>query len=142
VRSGGGRFGRALRRFGAALWRALGRRAASFSWALRGIGSVLASEPNARIEAVLAAAAALLGLWLGLPARDWALLSLACAALLAAESFNTAVERLVDRIAPGRDPGLARIKDLAAGAVLLIALAAAAVLMVVLAPPLWARLGG
>lgn len=135
---GGGRLGRALRRIGPAL----GRRAASFGWALRGIGSVLASEPNARIQAALAAAAALLGLWLGLPGRDWALLSLACAALLAAESFNTAMERLVDRVAPGRDPGFGRIKDLSAGAVLLIALAAAAVLVVVLAPPLRARLCG
>jgi len=139
--TGGGLVG-ALRRFCAALWRALWRRAASFGWALRGIGSVLASEPNARIEAALAAAAALLGLWLGLPARDWALLFLACAALLAAESFNTAVERLVDRIAPGRDAELGRIKDLAAGAVLLIALGAAAVLIAVLAPPLRARFCG
>lgn len=46
------------------------------------------------------------------------------AIVLAAEAFNTAVEKLLDHIAPGPHHQVARIKDILAAAVFIICLAA------------------
>lgn len=118
-----------LRRFG----RALG-----YAWA--GIVRLFATQRNAQIHALAALLVTGLGLWLGLPARDWALLVLTMGMVMAAEGFNSAIEAAIDRIGPERHPLSGRAKDLAAGAVLLTALAAALVGLLILGPPLLARL--
>jgi diacylglycerol kinase len=111
----------------------------SFADAARGLGG-LAREPNARVQLAVAAAVAGLALWLGLPARDWALLALAVGLVLSAEAMNTALEALSDRVAPEPHPLVGKAKDVAAGSVLIAALAAAALGLLVLGPPLWTRL--
>ena len=60
-----------------------------------------------------------LGLWVGIGPSDWALLSIAIAAVWIAEAFNTALEFLSDAACPGRNPLVGRAKDVAAGAVIL-----------------------
>lgn len=60
-----------------------------------------------------------LGLWLGIPARDHALLWLATSLVLFAETVNTGIERTVDRVGPERHVLSGLAKDLAAGAVFL-----------------------
>ena len=52
------------------------------------------------------------------------------------EAINTAVEELCDRVSPGYDPAIGRIKDLAAGAVLVSACAAAIIGALTFLPPL------
>ena len=47
--------------------------------------------------------------------------------VLAAEGFNTAIERLVDLVSPDFHPIAGDVKDVAAGAVLICAIAAAIV---------------
>jgi diacylglycerol kinase len=58
------------------------------------------------------------------------------------EVINTAVEELVDLLHPGKSPAAGRVKDLAAGAVLLAAIGAAVAGVLILGPPLWVRLFG
>jgi len=116
-----------------------GFRLASFADAGRGIRALLA-EPNARVQLTVTFAVVALGLWLGLGARDWALLTLAIALVLGAEAMNTALEALADRVAPDRHPLVAKAKDVAAGGVLIASLAAAVLGLLVLGPPLLARL--
>ena len=115
-------------------------RLASFGFAFAGVVHMLRSQPNAWIH--LAATAAALGLagWLGLPARDWALLFAAIGMVLCAEALNTALEALADEVSQELRSGIRRAKDAAAGGVLLAALAAAAIGFSVLGPPLWAAL--
>jgi diacylglycerol kinase len=82
------------------------------------------------------------GVWLGLSARDWAVVALTVGVVLAAEGFNTALEALTDLVSPENHP-LARVaKDVAAAAVTLTAIAAVVVGLLLLGPPLWARLFG
>lgn len=120
----------------------LGRRAASFGHAFRGVARLVASEANARIHLSIAAAVVALGWLLGLPKGDWALLLLAIAAVLAAEAFNSALETLADRVTREPDEAIGHAKDLAAGAVLFTALGAAGVGLLVLGPPLLRLLAG
>ncbi len=114
----------------------------SFRHAFRGVAAMLREEVNPRIHAAATVAVVALGLWLGLPARDWALLVLAIGAVWSAEAANRALELLADRVAPDPHPLVGLAKDTAAGAVLLAALAAAGVGGLVLGAPLGGRFFG
>jgi diacylglycerol kinase (ATP) len=54
--------------------------------------------------------------------------------VLAAEAFNTAIERLVNLVAPDYHPIAGDVKDVAAGAVLICAIVAAIIGMIVFLP--------
>ena len=115
-------------------------RIAAFGHAFRGWGVVLQTQQNAWIHSFIALAVIVVGLWLGLPARDWAVLVLTIAMVFTAEFINTAIEAVVDLAMPMQHP-LAKVgKDVGAGAVLIAALAAVIVGLLILGPPLWARL--
>ena len=115
-------------------------RIAAFGHAFRGWSYVLKTQHNAWIHSVVATVVIALGLWLGVPPRDWAVLILAIAMVFTAEFINTAIEAVVDLASPVHHP-LAKVgKDVGAGAVLVSALAAAWIGLLILGPPLWARL--
>ena len=115
-------------------------RVASFGHAVRGWHYVLRTQMNVWIHSAVAAVVFVLGLWLHLPARDWAVIILTTAVVFAAEFMNTAIEAVVDLASPDTHP-LAKIgKDVGAAAVLVAALAAILIGLLILGPPLWARL--
>ena len=112
----------------------------SFKYAFSGMWHVLRTQRNARIHLSLALVVIVLGLWLGLSRIEWAIIVLTIGLVLAAESFNTVAEAAVDLATAEYHP-LAKIaKDVAAGAVLLMAITAVVVGILILGPPLWAAL--
>ncbi len=112
----------------------------SFRHALRGWHYVLRTQKNAWIHSAVAAVVFVLGLWLHLPPRDWAVIILTTAVVFAAEFMNTAIETVIDLASPEPHP-LAKIgKDVGAAAVLVAALAAILIGLLLLGPPLWAQL--
>lgn len=112
----------------------------SFQHAVHGWWHVLKTQQNAWIHSVVAAIVVIVGLWLGLSARDWAVIVLTIAMVFTAEFINTAIEAVVDLASPVHHP-LAKVgKDVGAGAVLVAAVAAVLVGLLILGPPLWARL--
>lgn len=115
-------------------------RARSFGYAFQGWAHVLRTQRNAWIHSLIASLVVLVGLWLGLETRDWAILVLTIAMVFTAEFINTAIEAVVDLASPAHHP-LARVgKDVGAGAVLVAALAAVLVGLLILGPPLWTKL--
>lgn len=112
----------------------------SFSHAGRGLRVLFVSEHNARLHAVAAILAVALSLWLELSRTEWALILFAIGGVIAAEAFNTAVESIVDLVSPEHHPLAGRAKDVAAGAVLAVAIGACAVGLLVWGPRLVARL--
>jgi diacylglycerol kinase len=109
----------------------------SFRDAFRGIGSVVGSQRNARIQYAVGIVTVIAAGVFRLPPRDWAVLALTIAVVLAAEAVNTALEAVVDMISPEFSERARIAKDAAAGAVLLAALGAVAVGLLILGPPLW-----
>jgi undecaprenol kinase len=95
--------------------------------ALQGLAHALRAEASLRLQALAAAAAAVTLLLLRPAAVWWALVLLAATAVLAAELFNTAIEQLADELCPHDSPGIRRLKDCAAAAVLVSVLGALAV---------------
>lgn len=112
----------------------------AFGHAFRGWRHVLKTQHNAWIHSIVATLVIAMGLWLGLPLRDWAVIVLTIAMVFTAEFINTAIEAVVDLASPVHHP-LAKVgKDVGAGAVLISAISAALVGLLILGPPLWARL--
>lgn len=115
-------------------------RIAAFRHAFRGWGYVLKTQQNAWIHSVVATVVIVLGLWVNLQARDWAVLVLTIAMVFTAEFINTAIEAVVDLASPVHHPLAKTGKDVGAAAVLVASLAAAVIGLLILGPPLWSKI--
>ena len=102
----------------------MNRLTGSFRNAFRGIGTVLRSEPNARIHLVATGAVVAAGIFFRCTAGEWAVLAVATAAVWTAELLNTSIEKSMDLLHPDQHPLVKNIKDMAAGAVLIAAIGA------------------
>jgi diacylglycerol kinase len=98
------------------------------------------TQRNARIHALIAAAACGVGAWVGISRVEWAVIVFTIALVLILEGLNTAVEAAIDLASPKFHPLAKAAKDLAAGMVLIAALASIGVGLLILGPPLWAKL--
>jgi diacylglycerol kinase len=112
----------------------------SFKCAFSGVSHVLRTQRNARIHLSVALVVIVVGLWLGLSRTEWAIIALTIGSVLAAESLNTVAEAAVDLATAEYHPLAKVAKDVAAGAVLLMAITAVIVGMLILGPPLWGAL--
>jgi undecaprenol kinase len=110
---------------------------ARLKFALAGLSFALRSERSLRVQLAAFGAALIALLWLRPGALWWALVVLASAAVLAAELFNTAIERLADELHPQHGPGIRLVKDCAAAGVLIAVLGALGVAVAFAAHLLW-----
>ncbi len=110
----------------------------SFRFAIGGLGHLLGTQRNFRIEVGCGALAVLAGLAAGLERWEWIALVLTIALVLILEAVNTSIEDAVTLASPGRDVIAGRAKDVSAAAVLVAACASVAVGGILFLP----RLGG
>lgn len=115
----------------------LRKRLKSFAYAFNGIRLLVMREPNARIHCFAALCVVLLGWLLRLSRGEWVCIAVAIGMVLAAEAFNSSVEALADAVSPEYNEAVGRAKDLAAGAVLILAFAAAVVGLLIFIPKLF-----
>ena len=88
---------------------------------------------------VISIAVVIVGFWLSLEPRDWAMIVFAIALVWISEFLNTALEAVVDLASPQHHQ-LARVgKDVGAAAVLIAAIASALIGFLILGPLLWLR---
>ncbi len=106
----------------------------SFAFALAGLGTLLRSQPNARIHGTATLAVVGCGIWLDVTPGEWCWLVLAMMAVWISEALNTALEFLADAVCPELNPQVKHAKDVAAGAVLIAALGAVVIGILVLGP--------
>lgn len=112
----------------------MNKRIQSFAYAWKGIKSFVGKEPNARIHCMAIVLVTAAGFFFGIARTEWFILILCFGIVLAAEGFNTAIERLVNLVSPERHPVAGDVKDIAAGAVLICAVAAAIVGIIIFMP--------
>ena len=101
-------------------------------FALTGIGSAWETESSFRTQIVLGAGMLILIGFLRPGPVWWALIVLTTAGVLAAELINTALEHIVDRLHPKQHPMIAKAKDCAAGAVLVLSLVSIVIFILLL----------
>ena len=110
--------------------------------AWRGVVLGWQAERNTRIQFVVALVVLLAAVLLGLPASQVAVVILVSAVVIVSEFINTAIEELSDVVKSGYDEAVGRVKDVVAGAVLLVSLAAIVIGILLLGPPLVALVVG
>jgi diacylglycerol kinase len=97
---------------------------ASYGYAFRGIGIAFRSENNMIIHLAAAAAVVAVNYVLGITTTEWLITLMLIGLAWMAEIFNTAIEKLADRVTKEHDPLIGQVKDLSAGAVLVICVVA------------------
>ncbi|MEA3440330.1 MAG: diacylglycerol kinase family protein [Chloroflexota bacterium] len=115
-------------------------RALSFTYAFSGWWHVIRTQRNAWIHALVSIMVVALGFWLGISARDWAIMILAIAMVWTAEFINTALEAIVDLASPEKSALARASKDVGAAAVLIAALSSVIIGLLILGPPLWHKI--
>ncbi|HET6248377.1 MAG TPA: diacylglycerol kinase family protein [Tepidisphaeraceae bacterium] len=118
-----------------------GRIARSFYFAFSGVGYLLRTQRNARIELAIGIAACGMAAWLRISRVEWALIVFTIALVLILEGLNTAIECAIDLASPQIHPKAKAAKDLAAGMVLIASIASVVVGLLILGPPLWMKFG-
>ncbi|HCM35494.1 MULTISPECIES: diacylglycerol kinase family protein [Chryseobacterium] len=93
----------------------------SFLNAFRGVFAMIKTERNFQIEFLAFLINLFLIFYLKLSNLDAAIILLASVGVLSAEIFNTAIEKICDIIQPNFDKRIGFIKDISAGAVVLMA---------------------
>lgn len=93
----------------------------SFRNAFRGIFMMMKSERNFQLELAAFLINLFLIFYLHLSIPDAVLILVVSSGVLAAEIFNTAIEKICDIVQPEFDERIGFIKDISAGAVLLMA---------------------
>lgn len=94
----------------------------SFAFACAGLKSSFISELNFRIHLASALLVFVLGLLLKISVQEWLAAGFCIALVTAMEMINTAIEKLCDVVQEEFHPGIKKVKDIAAGAVLLSAI--------------------
>lgn len=112
----------------------LKERIKSFRYAINGIRTSLWQEHNFRIHLVAAFLVIALGFYFQVTSSEWLWLITAISLVLITEMINTALEHLVNLVEPNQNPKAGKVKDIAAGAVLIAAIGAIAIGIIIFWP--------
>ncbi len=100
------------------------RRIKSFYFAISGIKTFLKTQHNAWIHLFATMLVITCGWIYQVSITEWCLLIFAIGLVFTAEAINTAIEYLTDMVSPNYHEKAGKVKDLAAGAVLIAAITA------------------
>ena len=105
----------------------LRNRIKAFSYAFAGLRVAVSQEVPVATHLVAFCGLLITGFLVHLDATEWVMVICCSCFVLAAELFNSTVERLCDLVQPSFNPAVKVIKDISAAAVLMAVLAACAV---------------
>lgn len=106
----------------------------SFRSAFKGIGAVIKSERNFKIEVVAAVGVIAVMFLINATLVEWAVICLCIMIVLSLELLNTALENLLDYIDPKFNRAVGIMKDMTAGGVLVAALGSVVVGSLIIIP--------
>ncbi len=111
-----------------------GKRLKSFRYAFEGIRYLIKNEHNAWIHCFVAIMVVFAGLFFKISAMEWIVVVFVIASVLAGEAINSSIECLADFVSDKQNESIKHVKDLAAGAVLFLAIAAAIIGCIIFVP--------
>lgn len=98
---------------------------------------LLSTEPSIKVQFVIALIMIAMGFYFDITSTEWILQLLAIGLVMGIEGMNTAVEKLSDFIHPEFNKKIGFIKDVSAGAVMLVSLIAVAVGLIIYVPKIF-----
>jgi diacylglycerol kinase len=112
----------------------------SFKYAFSGIGDLARTENNFRFHLLVVVLVILSSVTLRINRKEWIIVVFLIGFVLTAEAFNTAIEKICDFTHPELHPHIGKIKDLAAGGVLIAVITAVVIGLIIFVPKLIAFL--
>ena len=94
----------------------------SFKNAFKGLGKGLVLQRNIRLQLIVAVVVIALSFILRMDAVRISIILLLCSVILALEMINSSLERYIDYATPERAKEIGLVKDILAGAVLLLSI--------------------
>jgi diacylglycerol kinase len=106
----------------------------SFSHAFSGLMFVFRTQVNVRIHLLAALLVIIFGFYFRVTAVEWSILIICMCSVIGFEMMNTAIERLADEVSVAYNKRIGIVKDIAAGAVLVVSIGAAAIGLLIFIP--------
>lgn len=110
------------------------KRILAFKYAFEGLVAAIKQEPNLKLHSVFYVLVLGAGLYFGITKLEWIFVFIMSGLVFSLELTNTAIEAVVDAFTDKAHPGAKLAKDIAAAAVLVVALAAAVVGLMIFLP--------
>lgn len=109
----------------------------SVGFAIRGAILLVRTEASIKIQLVIALAMCAAGFYFHISTTEWMIQLFAMALVLGIEGMNTAVEKLSDFVQPDFDKKIGTIKDISAGAVMLVSVLAGIIGCIIYLPKIF-----
>lgn len=106
----------------------------SFKYAFEGILSSLKTEKNMKFHMLAMIFVIILGIYFKINKVEWCICIICIVLVISTELVNTAIETVVDMICPEKNDKAKLAKDVAAGAVLVLALGAIVIGLIIFLP--------
>lgn len=106
----------------------------SFKYAGKGIFLFISTGGNVYIHLMAAILVISTGAYFSLKPVEWVCVIFAIGFVLVAEAFNTAIEYMADFVEPNHNTDIGKIKDIAAGAVLIAAITSVIIGVIIFRP--------
>lgn len=97
----------------------------SFVFAFAGILEMIRNERNFKIQSAILVAVCLAGIYFKITQTEWLIIGSLSGLVLSLETMNSAIEKVCDLFTTETDQRIKKIKDIAAGSVLIASLFAA-----------------
>tara|TARA_R110000796_G_scaffold88850_3_gene191816 strand:- start:28149 stop:28514 length:366 start_codon:yes stop_codon:yes gene_type:complete len=109
----------------------------SVGFAFRGAILLIRTEASIKIQVFIAVLVTIAGFYFDISKTEWILQIFAVALVLGVEGMNTAVEKISDFIQPEFDKKIGFIKDISAGAVMLVSIASTIIGLIIYLPKIF-----
>ena len=109
----------------------------SIGFALKGMFLLLKTEASIKIQFAIALLVTIAGLYFKISITEWMLQFFAIGLVMGMEGMNTAIEKLSDFVQPNHDKKIGFIKDISAGAVMIVAIISSIIGLLIYIPKIF-----
>lgn len=109
----------------------------SVGFAVKGAILLIKTEASIKVQVFMAIVVTLMGFYFDISNTEWMMQVIAIAMVIGIEGLNTAAEKIADFIQPEFDEKIGFIKDVSAGAVMLVSVGAAIVGLLIYIPKIF-----
>lgn len=109
----------------------------SVGFALKGMFLLLKTEASIKIQFFIALVVTAAGFYFDISTTEWIIQLIAIGMVMGVEGVNTAIEKLADYVQPEHDEKIGLIKDISAGAVMIVSILTGIVGCIIYIPKLF-----